>query len=35
VYTGPGAMQLTRMPSGPWSTAIARLSAITAPFEAE
>src|SRR5262245_25536067 len=35
VYTGPGATQFTRMPSRPWSTAIARVSAITAPLDAE
>src|SRR5687768_12945604 len=35
VKTGPGATQFTRIPSRPWSTAIARVSAMTAPFEVE
>ena len=35
VKTGPGATQFTRMPSRPWSTAIARVSAMTAPFDVE
>ena len=31
----PGAMQLTRMLSLPWVTAIVLVSAITPPLEAE
>ena len=32
---GPGQTQLTRMPSGPWSIAMARVSEMTAPLEAQ
>ena len=34
VYIGPGSSELARMPSGPYVTAVWRVSEITAPLAA-